>query len=138
MKGISAIIATILMLVIAISLAGLSFMYFQGIFTQQTGRIIGIDEGATFCNTTGIYLYVKNLGTQDFNAGNVRVGMQGGSLQTCNKSTATESDVKLVAGGSAVLCDNYIAGSRAGFNTIIVTGGLGLSPTNTLRISVSC
>lgn len=112
-------------------------MYFQGIFTQQTGRIVSLDEGASFCNTTGIYLYIHNQGTMDFNKGNVNIGLQGGALQTCNKTVAT--DATIVAGGGSVVCDNGItSGWRSGFNTVIVTGGSGLAPTNTVRMSISC
>jgi len=35
MKGISAVVATVLLLVITIALAGTAYLYFNGVFTRQ-------------------------------------------------------------------------------------------------------
>lgn len=135
MKGISAVIATIMMLVITIALAGVAYLYISGIFTQQTGRIVALEESATFCNTTGIFLYVKNTGTQAFSKSNLNIGLQGSTLRDCNSTAA--GDTAVPPGGASVLCENSITGTAQGFNTIIVSGK-GLGPTNTIRTPISC
>ena len=135
MKGVSAVIATIMMLVITIALAGVAYLYISGMFNTQIARTIGIEESATFCNSTGIYLYVENHGTQSYKQSNVQIGLQGGNLQSCNKTSA--ADATLTPGGAAVMCENVITGTSQGFNNVIVAG-TGLGPTNTLRLPVSC
>jgi flagellin-like protein len=135
MKGISAVIATIMMLVITIALAGVAYMYISGIFTGQTARTVALDSSATFCNTTGIYLYVQDTGTQPFSKSNLNIGLAGGNLNTCNGTSL--NDAALTPGGAPLMCDNVITGISAGFNSVVVTGK-GLGPTNTIRGPVSC
>jgi flagellin-like protein len=61
MKGISAVIATILMLVITIALAGTAYMYISGIFTTQTQGIEVLDA---YCVSAGVVnVNLRNLGT---------------------------------------------------------------------------
>ena len=61
LKGISAVIATILMLVITIALAGTAYFYISGIFTTQTQ---GIEVADAFCNSNNQTTFViRNLGT---------------------------------------------------------------------------
>ena len=68
MKGISAVIATILMLMITIALAGTAYLYITGVFTSRTGVVLSIDS-STKCNPAqgigrgNISVVVKNDGT---------------------------------------------------------------------------
>jgi len=64
MKGISDVIAMLLMLVITIGLVGLAYSYISGVFTAKTAVILEIDPGSTFCiNTTHAQVGVRNAGT---------------------------------------------------------------------------
>ena len=63
MKGVSAIIATILMLVITIALAGLAYSYMSGILTSRTAVVLTIDASATQCSGDMITVFVRNDGT---------------------------------------------------------------------------
>ncbi|MHA1744117.1 MAG: archaellin/type IV pilin N-terminal domain-containing protein [Candidatus Heimdallarchaeota archaeon] len=65
MKGVSAIIATILMLVITIALAGLAYSYMSGILTSRTAVVLSIDASATQCSGDTITVFVKNDGTSN-------------------------------------------------------------------------
>lgn len=60
MKGMSAVIATILMLMITIALAGTAYMYISGTFTSKTQ---GIDIADYFCASGTVNLMMKNIGT---------------------------------------------------------------------------
>jgi len=63
LKGISPIIATILMLVITIALAGTAYIYISGIFSTQTQGIEIVDY---FCGSTGsITITLRNIGTMN-------------------------------------------------------------------------
>ena len=59
-KGVSTIIATLLMLVITVALAGTAFGYIQGIFSTQVEGNIQIAD--VTCNSNGdIRIIVRNL-----------------------------------------------------------------------------
>lgn len=136
MKGVSTIIATLLMLIITIALAGLAYSYISGLFASRTGKVIDIDTGATFCSGTTITVYVKNEGTIDFNANAVNIQKQGQTAKTCTSASAT-----VIAGGSTVACTNTLAatdGVTAGNNIIVVGGASSAGPTNTVRANVFC
>lgn len=66
MKGVSAVIATILMLLITIALAGTAYLYITGIFTSRSGVVLSVDP-SSICGATGatywINLAIKNDGT---------------------------------------------------------------------------
>lgn len=129
MKGISAVIATIMMLVITIALAGVAYLYISGLLTQQTARGVAIVD--TSCNSTfDIQFYVQNTGTQSYTADKVNIALGSNSV-ACGTSATT-----LTAGGGTVLCPNTIKGV-AGFNSIIITGSAG-GPTNVAKGSVAC
>jgi flagellin-like protein len=63
MKGVSAVIATILMLMITIALAGTAYLYITGIFGAKTGVVLSIDGTASTCTAQNITIFVKNDGT---------------------------------------------------------------------------
>jgi len=66
MKGISTIIATLLMLVITIGLAGMAYSYISGVFTARTRTIELIDA---FCvGTTGSAI-IRNSGSDIIRSG---------------------------------------------------------------------
>jgi len=132
MKGISAVIATILMLMITIALAGLAYMYISGVFTQRTGVVIEIDETATSCvaTTNAMTIYVRNTGTIATNTAQLTISgtnSQGAALV----GGACGNDA-LNAGSGAIPCDLAVTGTD-GTNTIVISG-----PTNTVRGTVYC
>ena len=59
MKGISAIIATILLLVMTIGLASLAYTYFRGAILSTASRIIEVTGGSCDADAaTGYYVIV--------------------------------------------------------------------------------
>jgi len=130
MKGVSAVIATIMMLVITIALAGMAYMFISASFSAQTGKIVQIDEGATYCSGTSIYIYIKNIGTTDFMAADVNILKQGQPAAPCAASGT------VTAGGMAVACNAYTG--TPGSNTMVVTANKAAGPSNTVRATVYC
>jgi len=63
MKGISDVIAMLLMLVITIGLVGLAYSYISGVFTARTAVVLNIDAMTSFCNSSHIVVNVRNDGT---------------------------------------------------------------------------
>jgi flagellin-like protein len=103
MKGVSAVIATILMLMITIALAGTAYMYISGVFTRQTSVVLAISDSE--CNTTYIKAFVRNDGT------------------------ATSGAINLYVDGSPVVCaatiSSIAAGSEASCELARASGGIG-------------
>ncbi len=61
MKGISTVVATILMLMITIALAGTAYMYISGAFSRTTQ---GIEVEDYFCVSPGtVNFAISNIGT---------------------------------------------------------------------------
>ena len=65
MKGISAVIATILMLMITIALAGMAYTYIIGMWGGRTGVVLSIDAQGTKCVGDTIIVAVRNDGSSD-------------------------------------------------------------------------
>jgi len=63
MKGISDVIAMLLMLVITIGLVGLAYSYITGVFTSRTAVVLSIDAADSYCNSTHLIVAVRNDGT---------------------------------------------------------------------------
>ncbi len=66
MKGISTVIATILMLMITIALSGTAYLYISGAFTQQTAAVIDVLDAV--CSGAAITTTVVNQGTAPISA----------------------------------------------------------------------
>ncbi len=134
-KGVSEVIATLLMLIITIAMAGLAYSYISGVFVARTGKIVEIDSGATFCSNNVITAYVRNVGTVDFASKDVGIQKQGvDTFVACDLAAATET---VIGGGPVIKCDTTITGTQG--NNIIVVGAFGSAgPTNTVRVNVFC
>jgi len=85
MKGISTVIATILMLMITIGLAGTAYLYISGAFTQQLQGLELVDE---FCSggTTAVLTF-KNSGTNTITYDADACGDGGVGIANCGSIT---------------------------------------------------
>jgi flagellin-like protein len=138
MKGVSAVIATILMLMITIAMAGVAYMYISGIFTAKTGTIVEMDESATSCSiTSGVTVYVRNTGTIAFDMS--KIALSGtksdgtGPLTVTGGPNCRAAGTTLIAGGGALKCDSTLTGVTPGNNRIVVSG-----PSNTVTGTIYC
>jgi len=69
-KGISAVIATILLLVITISMAGLAYVYISGIFARTTEVVSLVDA---LCINGNARFFVINEGTATIDSTTLRM-----------------------------------------------------------------
>jgi flagellin-like protein len=132
MKGVSAIIATILMLMITIALAGMAYMYITGIFTSKTGIVLEIDSTATKCVGTTISIYVRDTGTLPTTADKVLISGTNSAGVAIAQQACGLVALQLTSGGGSVLCTNTLTGTQ-GTNSIVVAG-----PSNTVRGTAYC
>jgi len=81
MKGISTIIATVLLLIITISLVGTAYMFMSGMLTSKISKPISIMGGS--CNRTNhITLVISNDGTDPIEEDDIMI--YNGSIQITN------------------------------------------------------
>jgi len=122
MKGISTVIATILMLLITVGMAGLAYMYISGMFTSRTAQTISLSSAD--CPGGDISILIKNDGTEDITGTDIDIYVDGGAATDCSAAgTATA--------GQTLLCDSIAA--AAGTHTVQIVG-----PANSVSGSVYC
>lgn len=71
MKGISAIIATLLLLVITMGLAVTAYFYINNLVTSRTNKVLNVMSG--YCANGGIVLVLANEGTDSITANDIRI-----------------------------------------------------------------
>lgn len=100
MKGISTVVATILMLAITIALAGTAYLYISGTFAGQTAVVLSITDATCTVSPALINVTVSNDGTTT--SGGVTLsattptGASAGTVFTCSPGSANT----IIAGGS--------------------------------------
>jgi flagellin-like protein len=104
MKGISTVIATLLMLMITIALAGMAYMYISGVFTMQTQGIELVDA---YCVGNNVTMVVRNIGTAPIPAGNITCA------QTAPETNCTASLSSTLNPGSTATLTDSCGGSGA-------------------------
>lgn len=131
MKGVSAVIATILMLMITIALAGLAYTYMLGLFAARTTKTIDVtDAGCRAGQTLGYYVSIKNLDqtASITTASDLTARVDGTAAALTNCAPAT-----IPAGGTAN-CDLNIVGGTAGtFHKVRIIG-----PSNSAEEPAVC
>ncbi|MCS7135116.1 MAG: hypothetical protein NZ893_01615, partial [Candidatus Aenigmarchaeota archaeon] len=74
MKGISAVIATLLLLVITIGLAATAYFYINNIMQRSTAKVVSVEPGNCFgTNPFTITFIITNIGTENIVSGDIRV-----------------------------------------------------------------
>ncbi len=120
-KGVSAVIATILMLMITIALAGTAYLYITGIFTAKTSVVLSIDGTASTCNGNPINVVVKNDGTGVASLSSMTITKPDGSILACNPALGLP--VSINAGSFNNVTCYRPAGSLSGLYSITVSTG---------------
>jgi len=123
MKGVSDIIATILMLIITIGLAGTAYVYISGIMTARTAITLsvqavtctGSDPGDSFT------VVVLNDGTTDVAAGTISISVGGGDPGVqCDENTLA---LNAHTSGQIICTDGAPLDIQAGTNMFTITAG---------------
>ena len=126
MKGVSDVIAVLLMLIITIALAGLAYSYITGVFSSRTSVVLTIDSQASTCSGNTLTVYVRNDGTNNATVTLKYATTPGASpTSTCGSS-------KTIAPGT----EDYFTCTKsggAGYYQVIA-----LAPGSTARGQIYC
>jgi FlaG/FlaF family flagellin (archaellin) len=98
MKGISDVIAMLLMLVLSIGLVGLAYSYITGVFSSRTAVVLSIDSANSYCNSTHLIVAVRNDGTNP--TGTVTVV----AYNTTGASSSCISPIQSISPGTFNTC----------------------------------
>ena len=131
MKGISAIIATILLLVMTIGLASLAYTYFRGAILSTTSRLIEVTGGSCDADngTYGYYVIVKNMDpVNNISGSDISVFVDGAPVSVSWSNPSIPAD-----GGVSMGTIEHPGGDRGTSHTIRVVG-----PTNEDTVTVTC
>ncbi len=118
MKGVSAVIATILMLMITIALAGTAYLYITGIFGSKTSVNLAVDPSSS-CTASAFTVAVRNDGTSV--ASNVKIDV---TLPDGTSMPTLCSIANINAGGTnSTTCPVRGPSATNGFYGVRVYGG---------------
>ena len=88
MKGISEVIATLIMLLIVMALAGMAYVYISRVFTTQTQGIELVDS---WCSGGTVNVILRNIGTSNVNTNQITCTPVSPSTGTCSLPPTTIS-----------------------------------------------
>jgi len=124
-KGVSGIIATILLVMITIGLVGTAYIYFSGMVSGKTAKTISISDVS--CNSSGyITVVISNDGTQDISDSDLTVLVD-------NADRSANYDFETVSSHDTATVVSTIAESTGSDHTILIT-----SPSNSERQIITC
>lgn len=137
-KGVSAVIATVLLLVITIALVGTAYLYFQSTLTGSTQDITATDN---FCDAYGdVSVTIKNLGTNPITSVGCTLLNATSGLSSCNTTNALGLNAintsNALQPGSAQTFSNFgnCTGSGARYCTYRLTPSAGRVET----VQIAC
>jgi flagellin-like protein len=128
MKGISSIIASILLLIITIGLAGTAYLFISGLLTGSINKVINVLDVS--CNNGKITVILSNDGTANINSVSDIIVTVDGTVETNNFNTFSPS---LIPPHSSALNTSAKTFPTNIYHTILVA-----SPSNSVRSTVWC
>jgi FlaG/FlaF family flagellin (archaellin) len=131
MKGISTIIATILMVVITIGLISVAYLYMSGLITGSTAQNIALMDAYCDAGTNTINMLIRNDGTTSITFSNVKFYLDGTVFTAAPTPACTTSTLNA---GSTQTCSNSTTTAITdGFHELRVVG-----PSNAVGGSIQC
>ena len=130
MKGISTIIATILMVVITIGLVSVAYLYLSGLITGATAQNIALLDAYCDATPNNIYVLLKNDGTTSITFDKVAFFVNGTTTGINVSASCTGAGNSILAGGTQNCMFN---GTSNGFQEIRIVG-----PGNAVGGTIEC
>ena len=127
-KGISPILATLLLIVIAVAAVIVTYawvMTFTTSTTNQAGAVLTF-ENVRFYSEDEVEIVIRNSGTNDAKVVEIYQGTSSGSLEKQN-SVDYDPDTQIVNAGSSIAIDfdmgpNWVSGTRYHFKVVTEEG----------------
>jgi FlaG/FlaF family flagellin (archaellin) len=130
MKGISTIIATIIMVVITIGLISVAYLYMSGLITGATAQNIALLDAYCDAATNNIFALIKNDGTTAITFNLMSFYVNGTTTGITVLASCTGAGNSLAAGATQNCMFN---GTSNGFNEVRIVG-----PSNAVGGTIEC
>ncbi len=133
MKGISTIIASIIMVVITIGLISVAYLYMSGLLTGRTATNIQLSDAYCTTGPLTLYMIVKNLGTSTISS-NLTFVLKGTTVTSsisCDMPMSANSYV--LTAGNTTMCRGSPSNLATGSNELRIIG-----PSNAVGGPVPC
>ena len=131
-KGVSGIIATILLVLITIALVGTAFLYFSGIIGGKTSKTVSLSMAS--CDGNVMTLVVINEGTVSIQDEDLKILVDNELRTTDFIEAGGDNDYTISPHKEIVLIDNTAGRYTSGQSYTVIV----VSPTNSIRQVVSC
>jgi FlaG/FlaF family flagellin (archaellin) len=132
-KGISTIIAVILLLIITIALSGTAYMFITNLMGSRMEKVVALLDST--CNNNALLIVLRNDGTKQITSNDLKILVNNVDRTSCypnlvpiNPGTSIASSNTTTAG-----CPVGTMGSLSGS-----TGLLIVSPSNSVRVTIWC
>lgn len=124
MKGISAVIGALIILIITIALGSIAYTFITGTATRTIAIILEIDPSITVCDgsTNTITTGVKNLGASPISLSEITFSGTNSIGNSITSITCAATGI-LPAGGRIACTNTLTTGVTNGNNVIVVAGG---------------
>ncbi|MEM5777000.1 MAG: archaellin/type IV pilin N-terminal domain-containing protein [Candidatus Aenigmatarchaeota archaeon] len=122
-KGISAVIATLLLLVITIGLAMTAYFYINNMVQRSTAKVINVEPG--YCIGQTITIVLTNVGTENINKNEIKI-----VLNNNQNPTFTFNPEDIPPRGTSIVT---ISGASAGMNNLLI-----ITPSGSHRQQIFC
>ncbi len=78
MKAITPVIALVMLMLITVSIVGISYTWFSGLFSSQTKKTISIPPGGAYCSNGEIKVFVLNNGDSAITSSDIKIAQVDG------------------------------------------------------------
>jgi FlaG/FlaF family flagellin (archaellin) len=131
-KGISTIIAVILLLIITIALTGTAYMFISNLMGSRMEKVVSLLDAT--CNNNVLLLVLRNDGTKTIASADLKIIVNNVDRTSCypnlvpiNAGTSIASSNTTTAGCPVTM------GSLSGSTSLLV-----VSPSNSVRVTIWC
>jgi FlaG/FlaF family flagellin (archaellin) len=132
-KGISTIIAVILLLIITIALSGTAYMFISNLMGSRMEKVVALLDAT--CNNNALLIVLRNDGTKQITGNDLKILVNNVDRTLCYQNLVTINPGTSIASSNttAAGCPVGTMGGLSGS-----TGLLIVSPSNSVRVTVWC
>jgi FlaG/FlaF family flagellin (archaellin) len=125
-KGISTIIAVILLLIITIALSGTAYMFITNLMGSRMDKVVSLLDST--CNNNALLIVLRNDGTKTIASSDIKI-----LVNNVDRITAYSGLFPLNAGSSTAGSNTSTLGGLSGSTSLLIA-----SPSNSVRVTVWC
>jgi len=126
-KGISTIIAVILLLIITIALSGTAYMFITNLMGSRMEKVVSLLDAT--CNNNALLIVLRNDGTKTIASADLKIIVNNVDRTTCYPNLIP------INAGTSIASSNTTCGlgGLSGSTSLLI-----VSPSNSVRVTIWC